>query len=82
MLAYVDCIKAEIEAAGGEDSPRLLQALLVTRNNVAVAEVKAVMDLYAVRVGPLDAAGISNAVRGADDIRRSGSAPPTQSRAP
>ena len=82
MVAYTDCLKAEIEAGGGEESPALFQSLLVQRHNSAVAEVKAVMDLYAERVGPLQDAEISEAPRGTDDIRRSGAPAPVQGRAP
>jgi hypothetical protein len=82
MVEYVGCIKAEIDAAGGENAPPLLIGLLVARNNAAVAEVKAVMELYEERVGPLDDAAVANAMRGADDILRSGAALPIQSRAP
>ena len=82
MVDYVACLKDEIEAAGGEDSPALLQSLLVQRNNAAVAEVKAIVELYEARIGPLDEASMAEAVRGADDIRRTGAAPPVQSRAP
>jgi hypothetical protein len=46
MQAYTDCIKGELEAAGGDDAPSFVKALLVRRNNLAVAEAEAVMKLY------------------------------------
>jgi hypothetical protein len=82
MIEYVDCINAEIDAAGGENGPPLLIAVLVARNNAAVAELKAVMALYEERIGPLDDAAVADAMRAAEDIRRMGAAPPIQSRAP
>jgi len=52
IYAYVDCIKAELDAAG-EQSPEVYRALLVARNNQAVAEVAVVVELFEARVGPL-----------------------------
>ena len=43
MQVYTDCIKAELAAAGGETAPDLQRAMLVRRNNLAVAEVEAVL---------------------------------------
>ena len=82
MVEYTECIKAEIEAGGGDTSPALFQSLLVQRNNLAVAEVKVIMDLFEARIGPIEDADLATAVRGADDIRRTGASPPIQSRAP
>lgn len=52
MTAYTQCLQAEI-AALGDDAPRLQQALLVARNNAAVAEVEAMLQIYEQRVEPL-----------------------------
>lgn len=53
LVAYTECIKGELAAAGGQAAPASLRALLVARNNQAVAEHKTVTDLYTARVGPL-----------------------------
>jgi len=45
MQAYVDCIRAELEA-GGENASQLFKLLLVQRNNLAVAEAEAVQRWY------------------------------------
>jgi hypothetical protein len=82
MVEYTECIKAEIEAGGGDVSPPLFQSLLVQRNNAAVAEVKVIMALFEARIGPIEDAEVANAVRAADDLRRTGASPPIQSRAP
>lgn len=52
MVAYVACIRAELEAAGGESAQTLRARLLVRRHNLAVEEGRAVADLFAERVGP------------------------------
>lgn len=52
MTAYTQCIQAEI-AALGDNAPRLQHALLVARNNSAVAEVEFVLKLYEERVEPV-----------------------------
>ncbi|HEY8518605.1 MAG TPA: hypothetical protein VIN61_00885 [Gammaproteobacteria bacterium] len=44
--AYTACIKAELEALGGDDAPPLVKALLVQRHNAAVAEADAMLKLY------------------------------------
>lgn len=51
MTAYTECVQAEL-AALGDDAPELHRALLVTRNNAAVAEVEAMMQLYEERIEP------------------------------
>jgi hypothetical protein len=52
MQAYTDCVKAELEAAGGVDrAPTLMKALLIARNNAAVSEVEAVRKLLDANVG-------------------------------
>lgn len=55
MQAYTDCIKRELEAAGGDDAPELLRKLLITRNNAAVAEADVVLKWLQQNVG--DTAG-------------------------
>jgi hypothetical protein len=54
MIEYTDCLKAELAAAGGAEAPALHKSVLIQRNNHAVAEHKALTDLYAERVGPLE----------------------------
>ncbi|HEX6997959.1 MAG TPA: hypothetical protein VF322_07420 [Gammaproteobacteria bacterium] len=51
LEAYTACIKAELEAAGGDDAPPLVKALLVQRHNTAVAEADAMLKLYDATVG-------------------------------
>jgi hypothetical protein len=53
MIEYTRCLKAELEAAGGDAAPLAYRSALILRNNHAVGEHKAVIDLYAKRVGPL-----------------------------
>ena len=54
MTDYVACVEAEFEAAKNMDArPRLLAAL-AARNNLAVAEVEAVRDVYEARIGPIE----------------------------
>jgi len=54
MQTYTDCIKAELEAAGGMDkAPKLTKALLIARNNAAVSEVETVRKLLDANVGLL-----------------------------
>ena len=54
MIEYTACLKAELEAAGGDAAPLSYRSALILRNNHAVDEHKAVIDLYAKRVGPLE----------------------------
>jgi len=56
MVGYTNCIQAEL-ASIGEDAPRLQKGMLIARNNAAVAEVSAVVELYESRNGPLAPAG-------------------------
>jgi hypothetical protein len=53
MIAYVNCVQAELVAAGGDEAPTLSRTLLVLRNNVAVAEVISVTELFHERVAPV-----------------------------
>lgn len=43
MRAYTACVQAELVAAGGDSAPTITKAVLVNRNNLAVAEVDAVL---------------------------------------
>jgi hypothetical protein len=52
MVAYAACLRDELAAAGGDAAPPLQRSVLVRRNNAAVAELEAVTQLYAERVGP------------------------------
>lgn len=54
MIEYTGCLKAELAAAGGDAAPLSYRSALTLRNNHAVDEHKAVIDLYAKRVGPLE----------------------------
>jgi len=51
MQAFTECVKAELDAAGGDRAPTLLKALLITRHNAAVAEAEAVKKLLDANVG-------------------------------
>ena len=53
IAEYTACLREELEDAGGDEAPPLVRSILVTRNNHAVDEHKAVTELYAKRVGPL-----------------------------
>ena len=50
--AYVACVRAELDAAGGEAAPDIVKRVLVTRNNTAVAEKEFMIKLYTANVGP------------------------------
>ena len=54
IVEYTSCLRTELEAAGGDAAPALVRSVIIARNNHAVAEHKAVTDLYAERVGPLE----------------------------
>lgn len=45
MKVYTDCVQAQIVAVGGDDAPRY-KAVLVNRNNAAVAEAEAVLKAF------------------------------------
>jgi hypothetical protein len=53
MSGYVACVQADHAAAVESASDQSL-ALLAARNNVAVAELEAVRDLYVANVGPIE----------------------------
>lgn len=46
MEEYIGCIDAELEAAGGDDSPALFQSLMVTRHNQGVEEMELVAEAF------------------------------------
>ena len=54
IRAYTACVQAEIAAAGGDSAPESLRTLLIRRNNGAVAEAKALMELFGERVAPVE----------------------------
>jgi hypothetical protein len=43
--AYIECIRAEFEAAGGEAAPEPMRTLLILRNNQAVEEVRSINEI-------------------------------------
>jgi hypothetical protein len=46
LRTYTACVQAELAAAGGDSAPPIIKAVLVQRNNLAVAEGQAVMKQY------------------------------------
>jgi hypothetical protein len=61
MQSYVGCIQAELAAAGGEAAPDTIKAVLVARNNNAVAEAAAVKKLFEANIGSAGASPGSEA---------------------
>lgn len=51
MQAYADCLRAELDAAGGDAAPSMVKALLVQRNNQAAAESEAVLNWFKQALG-------------------------------
>ena len=51
MKSYTECVQDELKAAGGDAAPTLTKAVLVARNNAAVAEADAVKKLFEASVG-------------------------------
>jgi hypothetical protein len=51
MKVYTACVQAELTAAGGDSAPTIMKAVLVQRNNYAVAETQAVLKAYDESVG-------------------------------
>src|SRR5215831_21350707 len=51
MRAYSACVQAELKAAGGDAAAGVVKAMLVARNNAAVAEAQAVQKLFEERIG-------------------------------
>jgi hypothetical protein len=54
MSGYVACVQADHAAAVESGASDQSLALLAARNNVAVAELEAVRDLYVANVGPIE----------------------------
>ena len=46
MTGYVACVQAELAAAGGAAAPAVVKAVIVARNNAAVAEADAVNKMF------------------------------------
>ena len=46
METYIGCVDAELEDAGGEDSPSLYQSLMVTRHNQGVEEMELIAEAF------------------------------------
>jgi len=59
---YTACVQAEIAAA-----PESMRDLLIRRNNAAVAEAKAVMDLFGERVAPVKDLYLAEFITGEGD---------------
>lgn len=54
MNAFLNCIQAELAAAGGETAaPPTIREALIRRNNAAVLEFEAVAKWFEANVGPL-----------------------------
>jgi hypothetical protein len=51
MKAFTGCVQAELAAAGGDSAPPVTKAVLVQRNNHAVAEAQAVLKLFNANLG-------------------------------
>ena len=51
MKAYTECTQAALAAAGGDAAPALTKAVLIQRNNAAVAEAGAVKKLFEANIG-------------------------------
>jgi hypothetical protein len=53
MQAYTKCLQDELAASGGDNAPPLTKAVLVQRNNLAVAEAQAVLKNFTDNVAPV-----------------------------
>jgi hypothetical protein len=51
MQAYTACLKAELDAAGGDAAPALVKSTLIRRNNDAVREAEFMIKLYQTNLG-------------------------------
>jgi hypothetical protein len=51
---YSACVRAELAAAGGDSAHESLRDVLISRNNAAVAEGRAVIALFEERVAPIE----------------------------
>mgnify|MGYP003581503277 CR=1 FL=1 len=64
---YTACLQAELAAAGGDAAPESMRDVLIRRNNAAVAEAKAVMDLFGERVAPVKDLYLAEFISGEGD---------------
>lgn len=73
MKTFTACVQAELTAAGGDSAPTVMKAVLVQRNNSAVAEVQAVIKAYNDSIGNAAAvpgAPVGPAPQGAEESGR------------
>jgi site-specific recombinase len=56
MKVYTACVQQQLTDAGGDNAQKLTKAVLVARNNAAVAEVEAVMKIFNAALAGGDAA--------------------------
>jgi hypothetical protein len=59
MQGYTQCIQDELATAGGDAAPVITRAVLIKRNNLAVAEAEAVLKTFTANVGPIAQVGPS-----------------------
>ena len=57
MQVYTQCVQAELATAGGDAAPAITKAVLIQRNNLAVAEAEAVLKIFTANVGGLAQTG-------------------------
>ena len=60
-------MQAELAVAGGDAAPESLRKVLIRRNNDAVAEAKAVMELFGERVAPVQDLYLAEFISGEGD---------------
>jgi hypothetical protein len=46
-------VRAELDAAGGDNAPGIVKRILISRNNTAVAEKEFMIKLYTDNVAPI-----------------------------
>jgi hypothetical protein len=51
ITAYTACVQGELDAAGGDSAQTIVKAVLVQRNNYAVAEAQAMRKVFDAYVG-------------------------------
>lgn len=66
MKVYTACVQTELTTAGGDSAQSVVKAVLVQRNNSAVAEVQAVLKAFNDSVGGTAPAGAPEAGRRRD----------------
>jgi len=57
MSSYVDCLREEHAAASAAGAPALTLSVLASRNNLAIAEISTMQEVYANLMGPLEELG-------------------------